>query len=160
MSKKSGVTLNWGGFNRAIEKSISRMANKKPLLKDCAEVLVSGTLKRFIDERDPEGKPWAPVPRRGKILSDTAALQKSIDSAVTEDSVMVGTNKEYAITHQEGATIKPKKGKYLKFKTPDGGFVSVKEVTIKKRSFIGVSQDDLKNLRETMADHLMRAFKG
>lgn len=160
MAAKGGASINWGGLDTAVDNGLRAMADKKPLLRECAEVLVSGTLKRFQDERDPDGKPWAPTRRGGKILTNTAGLQKSIDSAITEDSVMVGSNKEYAGPHQTGAVIKPKKGKYLKFRTADGNFVSVKQVTIPKRSYLGVSKEDREEISETIKDHLAAAFKG
>lgn len=160
MAAGSGVSINWGGLDRAVNNAIKKMANRKELLELCGEVLVSGTLQRFRDEEDPEGVKWEPTRRGGKILSDTAGLQRSIDSAVTSDSVYVGTNKKYAGPHQFGAVIKPKNGKYLKFKTPGGGWVSVKQVTIKKRAFLGVSDKDKKALTETMHDYLAESLKG
>jgi len=39
----------------------------------------------------------------------------------------------YAVTHQEGMTIRPKNGPYLHYKLPDGSFRKSKEVTIPKR---------------------------
>lgn len=160
MAGKNGASIKWGGFDQAVNNAIKKMADHKELLTLCGEVLIDGTLQRFKDEEDPEGKKWAPTRRGGKILTDSAGLQRSIDSAVTRDSVYVGTNKKYAAPHQFGAVIKPKKGKYLKFKTPGGGWVSVKQVTIKKRAFLGVSKKDRKALAETMQDYLADALKG
>lgn len=160
MAANGGASINWGGLDAAISNAIGKMANREDLLEACGEVLVSGTLKRFQDEQAPDGTPWAPVRRSGKILTDSAGLRSSIDSAVTKDSVMVGTNKKYAGPHQFGATIKPKNGKHLKFKTAGGKFVSVKQVIIKKRPYLGVSKEDRKELIETMHDYLAGAFKG
>ncbi|CAK7024498.1 MAG: hypothetical protein DELT_02524 [Desulfovibrio sp.] len=159
MAARGGASIHWGGLDKAVENAAKKLADKRELLTLCGEVLIDGTLQRFRDEEDPEGKKWAPTRRGGKILSDTAGLQRSIDSAVTSDSVYVGTNKPYGPTHQHGATIKPKNGKYLKFKVPGGGWVSVKEVTIKKRSFLGVSAKDRKELAETIKDYIAAAFK-
>ena len=160
MAAKGGASINWGGLDAALGNVVAKMADRRELLEACGEVLVSGTQKRFMEERAPDGTKWAPIRRAGKILSDTAGLQRSIDSAVTRDSVMVGTNKAYAGPHQFGAVIKPKRGKYLKFRTPDGNFVSVKQVTIKKRSFLGVSAEDREEIAATIADFLAGAFKG
>lgn len=156
---RSGASINWGGLDKAVENAIKKMADKRELLTLCGEVLVDGTLQRFRDEEDPEGKKWEPTRRGGKVLTDTAGLQRSIDTAVTSDSVYCGTNKVYARAHNDGAIIKPKKGKYLKFKTADGRWVSVKQVRIKKRTFLGISKKDKKALAETMNDYLAGAFR-
>ena len=160
MAANGGASIQWGGLDSAVDNALKKLSDHRELLELCGEVLVSGTLKRFQDEQAPDGTPWAPTRRGGKILTDTAQLQRSIDSAVTNDSVYVGSNKPYAITHQKGATIKPKKGKYLKFKTPDGGFASVAQVTIPKREFLGVSKEDKEELGETIKEYLASAFKG
>lgn len=160
MAADGGASLNWGGLKEAMERAAKKMANHKELLLLCGEVIIDGTLQRFQDEEAPDGTKWAPTRRGGKILTDTAGLRSSIDSAVALDSVYVGTNKKYAAPHQFGATIKPKKGKYLKFKTPDGGWVSVRQVTIPQRAFLGISEKDKEALAETMNDYLADAFKG
>lgn len=160
MAGGSGASINWGGLDKAVENAIKKMADKRELLTLCGEVLIDGTLQRFRDEEAPDGTKWAPTRRGGKILTDSAGLQRSIDSAVTSDSVYVGTNKVYAAPHQFGAVIKPKSGKTLKFKTADGNWVSVKQVTIKKRAFLGISKKDKEALVETMNDYLADAFKG
>lgn len=157
---KTGAAIKWGGLDKAVDDALKKLADKRELLTLCGEVLISGTLQRFRDEEDPEGQKWEPVQRPGKILTDTASLQRSIDSAVTSNAVYVGTNKKYAPPHQFGATIKPKKGKYLKFKTPDGGWVSVKQVKIKKRAFLGVSASDKEELAATIRDYIAAPFRG
>lgn len=157
---KTGASIRWGGLDKAVENAVKKLADKRELLTLCGEALIDGTLQRFRDEEDPEGNKWAPTIRGGKILTDSAGLQRSIDSAVTSDSVYVGTNKKYAPPHQFGATITPKKGKYLKFKTPGGNWVSVKQVTIKKRAFLGVSKKDREELAATIREYIAAAFKG
>lgn len=160
MANQSGASIKWGGFDKAVLNAIEKMADTTELMTLCGEVLIDGTLQRFKDEEDPDGVKWAPTRRGGKILTDTAGLQRSIDRAVTRNAVYVGTSKVYARAHNKGAVITPKKGKYLKFKTPGGNWVSVKEVRIKKRTFIGISKKDKKALAETMQDYLADAMKG
>lgn len=157
---KGGASIHWGGLDKAVDKAVKKLADKRELLTLCGEVLIDGTLQRFRDEEAPDGSKWEPTHRGGKILTDTAGLQRSIDSAVTSDSVYVGTNKIYAAPHQYGATIKPKTGKYLKFQTSDGNWVAVKQVKIKKRAFLGVSKKDKKELATTIKDYIAGAFKG
>ena len=106
MAVKSGVSLSWGGFDKALGKAAHKLANTQPLMETIGEVLVSGTLQRFQDEEDPDGKKWKPSIRAmetgDKTLSDTGRLQRSIDYAATSDKVMVGTNVVYGRIHQMG----------------------------------------------------------
>lgn len=161
---KNGVSLNWGGLDKALTGAVGRLANRNALMASLGEALVSGTSKRFEKGEAPDGTAWEPSRRvqgkkGGQTLVDTAALMKSIDYAATSDSVMVGTNLPYARIHQEGGTIRPKNKKHLKFKTPGGKFVSAKEVTIPARPFIGISEEDKEEVRDTLTDFLAGAFR-
>lgn len=163
MAVKNGVSLNWGGFDKALGKAAHKLGDTQALMESVGDALVSGTLKRFDAEEDPTGKKWKPSARAsaegGKTLTDTALLRRSIDYAATPEKVMVGSNLPYARIHQKGGTVKPKKGKYLKFKGLDGKDAFVKEVTIPARPYLGVSSEDMEEVRETMADFLKGAFK-
>lgn len=66
----------------------------------------------FRNEEDPYGQPWEPLSvvtldrRRGdsaQILRDTGVLANSITYAADKGSVEIGTNIDYATTHQFGA---------------------------------------------------------
>jgi phage virion morphogenesis protein len=159
----SGASMKWGGFDKALNKFQDALANqKKALLEACGDALVSGTLKRFQDEEDPQGQKWAPVARSGKILTDTARLRNSIDSAVAGDTVLVGSNVIYALIHQEGGVIKPVNKKSLKFKVgkgKGGKWVSAKQVTIKARPYLGISTEDWQEIGETISDFIGEAFR-
>lgn len=163
MAAKSGVSLNWGGFDKALGKAALKLGNTKSLMESVGEALVSGTLQRFKDEEDPQGQKWPKSGRAaaegGQTLTDTGRLQKSIDYAATSDKVMVGSNLVYARIHQKGGTITPKKAKRLVFRGSDGRTVSADKVTIPPRPFLGVSKDDMEEVKETMADFLAGAFK-
>ena len=159
----NGVSLNWGGFDKAVAGAAKKMANRKLLMATIGETLVSGTIKRFADEEDPQGQKWEKSGRAaaesGQTLTKTARLRKSIDYAATPGKVMVGSNLKYARIHQLGGVIKPKNGKALKFKGSAGQDVFVKEVKMPARPFIGVSKSDLEEVRETIAAFIAGAFK-
>jgi phage virion morphogenesis protein len=156
---KSGVALKWNGFDKSVNSFLDKMqSDMSALLKACGEALVSGTLKRFQDEEDPQGNAWAPNRRGGKILTDTARLQRSIDCAVAGNTVLVGSNLIYAMIHQKGGTIKPVKGKHLKFKI-GGKWVNTKQVTIKARPYLGISKADWEEIQGTIHDFIAGAFK-
>lgn len=160
---KNGVSLRWGGLDRALGKAVHRMGDTQDLMDSIGEALVSSTLKRFQDEKTPEGEKWEPSARAaakgGKTLSNTGDLMKSIDKYATSSKVMVGSNKEYARIHQLGGTVRPKKGKFLKFRGLDGEDVFAKEVTIPARPYLGISDDDREEIVATMTDFLEGAFK-
>ena len=160
---KNGVSLNWGGFDRALGNAIHRMGDTQDLMDSIGEALRSSTLKRFDDEEDPTGKKWKPSARAtaegGKTLDKEGHLKDSIDYHATSSKVMVGSNLPYARIHQLGGTIQPKKGKFLKFRGLDGENVFVKEVTIPARPYLGISDDDREEIIATMTDFLEGAFK-
>lgn len=90
-----------------------------------AKILEGQAKDCFAFSRSPEGTPWSPLkhnrPRGGsKPLLDTGVLRASLVGRaaghierVTPTSLEWGTNVLYAYTHQYGAVITPKKGKYL-----------------------------------------------
>lgn len=163
MATKNGVSLNWGGFDKALGKAAHKLGNTQALMESVGDALMSGTLRRFSDQEDPQGKQWESSARAaeegGETLTKTGALRKSIDYAATSDKVMVGSNLPYARIHQKGGTIKPKKAKKLVFKGRGGKKVAVDEVTIPARPYLGVSADDMKEVRETISDFLAGTFK-
>lgn len=80
--------------------------------------------------------------RAGQPLRDTGRLLRSFTAAPDREGVTVGTNARtasgvpYAAVHQFGATIVPRRGKFLVFPGPDGGLVFAKRVTIPARPFL------------------------
>lgn len=146
MAVKNGVSLNWGGFDKALGKAAHKLGNTQALMESVGEALVSGTLKRFQDEEDPTGKKWPQSKRaakqNGQTLTNNGHLKGSIDKIATPDKVMVGSNLPYARIHQLGG----KTGKGHK-------------VTMPARPYLGVSSEDMKEVRETVADFLAGVFK-
>ncbi len=146
MATKSGVSLNWGGFDKAMGKAAHKLGDTQALMESVGEALRSGTIERFDAEEDPQGKKWKPSARAmaggGKTLDKESHLKDSIDYAATSDKVMVGSNLPYARIHQLGG----KTGKGHKVDMP-------------ARPYLGVSEEDMDEVRETMADFLAGAFK-
>lgn len=146
MATKNGVSLNWGGFDKALGKAAHKLGDTQALMESVGEALRSGTIERFEAEEDPQGKKWKPSARAmaggGKTLDKESHLKDSIDYAATSDKVMVGSNLPYARIHQLGG----KAGKGHKVDMP-------------ARPYLGVSEEDMDEVRETMADFLAGAFK-
>ena len=163
MAAHNGVSLNWGGLDAALGQAAQKLGNTQALMESIGEALVSGTLKRFDAEEYPQGNKWEPSGRAseegGQTLTDTGRLRRSIDYAATAGKVMVGSNLAYARIHQEGGIITPKNAKKLVFTGRGGKKVAVDKVTIPARPYLGVSEEDMDDVKAAMTDFLAGAFK-
>ena len=96
-------------------------ANFEPALKACKIVVMSAVAKNFQQGRGPGGESWAPLKwRSGKPLYDKGLLMASVTGSgqggvlrIDETTLIVGTNLDYAATHQYGAVITPVGAKAL-----------------------------------------------
>ena len=107
--------------------------------------MVSDIDMNFRRSRGPDGTPWEGLKHRsGQPLRDTGRLQRSITYQATDTETEVGTNLKYAAVHQFGATIKPKKGKFLVFPIKGAGgqtrYAFVRQVIIPARPYIGLER--------------------
>ena len=115
----------------------------KRVLRGIGQMVVTQTLERFDTQTSPEGKPWKPTQRGGNILRDTSTLYNSIHYKVFGNALIVGTDEDYAVTHQFGMEIKPKKPSgCLVFFVPGVGQVFAKKVRIPARPYLGVNEED------------------
>ena len=162
MAAHNGVSLNWGGLDAALGQAAQKLGNTQALMESIGEALVSGTLKRFDAEEDPQGRKWEPSGRAseegGQTLTSKGRLRDSIDRVATPDKVMVGSNLAYARIHQEGGIITPKNAKKLVFTGRGGKKVAVDKVTIPARPYLGVSEDDMDDVKAAMTKFLAGAF--
>jgi phage gpG-like protein len=93
----------------------------------------------FRGSRDPYGNAWASLAlRSGKPLLDTGRLRNSFSAQVTATGFAIGTAASYAATHQNGATILPKNGRFLKFRVGrrGGRWYQLKKATIPRRQMV------------------------
>ena len=113
------ITLDIRVVDEALRNLINHIDDMTPAMRAIGEHIASEIDLTFRDGKDPYGNPWAPLSavtiakrrnRSNKPLNDTGALKASITSNATPHSVKIGTNKEYAPTHQFGA----KKGQYAR----------------------------------------------
>lgn len=149
------------GDIRKLERKLRGLQNLRlqPAAHQIGEALVSSTIRRFNEQKAPDGTPWQPLaassvaPRKKdftrsgrlrkraerrlmnrKILIQTARLRNSIAFKVKGTSVAVGTNVVYAATHQFGA----KAGNFGQ--TSRGQAIPFGDVPA--RPFLGISSDD------------------
>ena len=72
---------------------------------------------------------------------------------------VIGTNIEYAAIHEFGGTIRPKKGKYLRFQTRDKSWHTVTEVKMPKRPFMEPSlRENLKKITKILKEEMQKAI--
>ena len=147
---------------RAMLNKLGQM-DTAPLMRRLGERIQAWTQDRFDanQQQAPDGTPWAKLnpkyaqnkPRhlQNRKLTLSGDLRKSIRwQLLDSQSVLVGTNVKYAAIHQFGGTIRPKKGKALAF---GGRFVQ--SVTIPARPYLGISEQDNKEIREIIKDWVL-----
>ena len=143
-----------------LEKLKAAAANNSPIWRKIGLTLQDGVLDSFDAERSPDGKAWQKSWRAslqgGKSLQNTGRLRDSIQLVVNGSDIAVGTNVIYAKTHQFGATIRAKNGKYLTFKGA-GSWAKVQSVSIPARPFLGLSQVTEGKIIDLIKDYLTDA---
>ena len=163
-----GYSIRLEGDVRKLMKRMKGFSelDKKGVTAAMAEAVRTSTLERFRTEKDPEGKKWKSSIRAategGKTLTDTARMKNSIKGKSDASGFAVGTNTIYASTHQLGEpgrkiTIRAKTSKGLVFKI-GGKWIRKKEVTVRvkipARRFLGLSEDDMQEIKGTLEDAL------
>lgn len=137
--------------------------NVRQYLTAVGDLELSKTKQRFVKEIDPDGNQWATTVRKkinpsAKILRKTGGLFNSLQRQVQGNSVFIGTNLSYAETHQEGAVIKAKQKKFLKFGIEGGTFFK-KQVTIPQRRFIGINSETEKSVEQAFNTIMRKILK-
>lgn len=141
-----------------------RDLDKAGLSETMAQIVRTSTVKRFERQRGPDDKPWQPSQRaraeNGVTLTDTTHLRTGIRAKSSADGWAVGTNVEYAATHQYGApgrTIRAKTSHGLRFRV-GGRWITKQAVTVNipARPFLGLSADDQDEIAATLRDYLER----
>lgn len=159
-------SIRLDGDTRALLRQLRHYSelDKKALNAALAEGVRESTLERFKQGKDPSGKRWKTSIRAatqgGKTLIQSSQLRNSIRSKSDASGFAVGTNVKHAATHQfgePGRTIRARGKKNLRFQV-GGKWVSKKEVkiTIPARPFLGLSDDDLQEIKGTVEDFVGR----
>jgi len=153
--------MDLSGLRGMVGKAIAHVQARQEIMEQIGEQLVSSTQQRFEDGRGPGGENWEPSIRAqaegGQTLVDTARLKNSIGYEASLNLVAVGTNVEYAATHQFGADIRAKNAPYLRFQV-GGRWARKKAVSIPPRPFIGISKQDIVDTQQTVQTWLAAGF--
>lgn len=155
-------TVSVARLGAAFSELMMRMGNLSQPMDVIGAALVDSTHHRFSTGIGPGGRPWDTSHRAaeegGQTLVESRRLEDSITHNPTHNSVEVGTNVIYAGIHQFGGTIKAKGGGQLKFKI-GGQWVSVEEVDIPARPFLGIDDADSIEIEATIEAWLARPFR-
>lgn len=133
-------------LNDGLRRMTALGERPRPIWDAIGQYGESSTRLRFKNQVAPDRKRWLPSIRArvtgGQTLVQKSRLLRSITHSADNNGTSWGTNVIYAGTHQFGAVIKPKTAGALRFRIPGGRFVIVKKVTIPARPFIGVNEED------------------
>ena len=128
------------------------------LYSELGDILLEGVHDRFKRGVAPDGRPWQKswraIAQNGQTLRDTGRLLNSIITITKKNNVIVGTDVLYAKLMHYGGTIRAKSKPYLVFKTPTGGWVKRKSITVPARPILGVSEDDAQNMLTAIEEYL------
>lgn len=142
---------------KSLGRAVKKTQDPKGLFEAIGLALVASTQHRFETETGPDGSPWPPSIRAlaegGKTLTDTAAFRNSVSFEATPRSVAVGSDHPGAAVHQFGATIVPVAARALAFSI-GGRDVFAKKVTIPARPYLGLDDDDVKEIVALAEDWL------
>lgn len=146
------ITSNHKEIQAKFQELQNRVKNIKPALREIGHVMQNYVDENFETEGENSGEKWEAwkdeyAERRakmgrgeGRIMTLNNELREDISTDVTNDSVIVGTGKEYARIHNEGGDVKKRGGG--KFEMP-------------KRTFMAWTP----KLEELVADELYVALK-
>jgi phage virion morphogenesis protein len=170
---KSGVTMQWGGLDKALIKAAKALSDKRALLESCGEALVSGTLIRFEEEKDPKGKDWEPSLRsmptedkktavrrdaKGRILKGSGKKIKGSKGGKTlTDTARLRNSIDSAVagdTVLVGSNVV-----YSRIHQMGGMAGRGHKVTIPARPYLGISKEDWREIEDTISDFISGAFK-
>lgn len=148
-----------------LNRVLKETKDSTELLHEIGSILESNTKERINSGIGVDDKPWQKSWRAriqgSTTLRDNSTLINSLKYQIENNGrrVVVGTNLIYAPLMHFGGTVKPKRGKFLTFKTPTGGWVRVKSVTIKPRPYLGMSVDDSQEVLFAIEEYLEKVLK-
>lgn len=173
---------------RRLEQLQKDLARRDLMLEQIGHALENSVHARFRSMTDPSGKRWKALSARylrakknnDKILTLEGRLNDQIVHQIQGDTVTVGTNVPYAAIHQFGGTVAigeqtvtrkrgtkgKNKGRFMvgttkaKHAVVSTFKIPAHKVRIPARPFLGLSEADRVEVRETIKDHIRRALEG
>lgn len=141
-----------------------RLTDLEPAMAGIGMALEALVRDRFDSGHGPGGAAWQPSRRAiatgGTTLVKSGRLRRSITSRASPDSVEIGTDVIYAVIHQEGGGIAPRRAERLLFTTFDGRTVAADRVDIPARPFLGMDEVSWDAVAERLTVHLTGSQTG
>jgi phage virion morphogenesis protein len=146
----AGATIKVTVDDERVQQALERVAriggDARPLFTEIGSALEASTRARFDRGVGPDGVPWVPLTaktlkrkRGSKILVERGDLLNSIAFEAGSDFVqIVAGPTEYAATHQFGRPA----------------------ANIPARPFLGLSDEDVREIDEATGDYVARMFRG
>jgi phage gpG-like protein len=129
-------------------------APRAELFDGIGRLVQEQTRRRIESEKTtPDGTPWQPNRAGTSTLYREGHLARSVDYVISGAGVLVGSGLIYARPHQEGATIKPKDAKVLRFMVGDA-VVFARAVKIPAREWLGLSEENKHDIESATIDWL------
>lgn len=156
------VEIDMAELQQIIGQAVAQLNHPQLLFKQVGETLIKIHRDRFARQVSPDGQPWAPLSdwyrdqksqNQDKILTLRGHLSQTLSYNTTQDGLEFGSNRVYAAIHQFGGTIRPQNAKALNV-----GGRPAKSVTIPARPWLGVGQNDQREILNTVKDHLKIAL--
>lgn len=147
------------GVDQAVAK-IDALAgfDRGLFLADMGGHIETQTRRRIQSEKTaPDGTPWKPNAEGTSILDRGGYLLDSLAWIVQGSSVQVGSNRPYAAIHQYGGTIRPKNKNMLQFRV-GGRFVTVDQVNMPARPYLGISDANARELEQFATEFITRTM--
>ena len=151
---KIGVTLDDGGVQATFNRLIRDGNDLTPLMHSIGEFLVRSTKRRFVDERDPDGRKWADLSETtksrkkrhpDKVGTEYGNLSGGINFRAGRDFVEVGSPEVYAGTFHFGA----RQGEFGVFSiVRTRQAVPIPWGDIPARNFLGLSDTDERRIED------------
>lgn len=151
------IQVDDGQVQAWFDRLLGRSQNLGPLMARFGEVLLENTQDRFLEGRDPDGNPWAPVKRGGRPLLDTGTMRDQIAPVSGADFVELRATARQAAFHQFGTkpfTIRPKGKKALAWPGGPGPRKSVNHPGLVARPFMGLSDEDRRAMDDLVERYL------
>ncbi len=145
-------------------ESLADKRKTKPLMGRVGRIMHTDAMLNFRTKSDPNGRPWAPIQRKGQILRDTSRLRNSIGFRVVgDDTTEIGTNVKYGRAHQYGfignqrvpkhtRRITKAFGKTLSFPVYQTVRAHTRKMNIKARPVLGVGNRALRKIDKALED--------
>lgn len=141
--------MDWGGLDSMVGSAVTKAGHTQAAMEEIGEAMVSSTAERFDTSTAPDGSAWKPSQRVEKdggktlVVQGASGLMGSIGYEASPANLAWGSNKVHARIHQLG-----------------GEAGRDHAVEIEARPYLGMSEEDIDEAREILADHMIGILGG